>query len=789
MTRELFDLAEIGRGLPVAGHEDELREAIFGEGAPGAVVVQAPPGTGKTTFLPPLLANEVSGKVICVAPRRVAVRAAAHRLHHLAPTVPGVGFTIRGEQTPSSRVEFLTPGVLLRRMLHDPELSGVDAVIVDEVHERQLDTDIVLGMLVELRELRDDLRLVAMSATVESSRFAALIGGDVVTITSPIYPLEVSYAPIAGRAECSRGFLSELARASREAAVASSDSVLVFVPGVREVRIVVEALECDPRLPHGIEVYPLHGSLSSPEQDAALRADSQRIVVATSIAESSITVPGVRTVVDSGLSRVPKRDNLRGMTGLVTISTSQSSVEQRAGRAGREGPGTVVRCYSASDFQHFPAAISPEIASADLTQASLFVSAWGGSFDSFPLLDAPPARAVEQAQATLEQLGAVDEHGLTTIGKKLVALPTDPRLGRALLEAGSQAAPVIASLGEDVRGDVDRELPRLTALPRVRREIARLKKLSTDRGKVATGTVVGLAFPSLIARNMGKDYQLASGTRVLAPDFHAEWIAVADVSLGNIGTPRVRAAAVIDEEQALAILGVKEEVKTSLVDGRVRGTLTKKAGAIVLSSIPCAVGGDVAKQALAKAISEEGLGLFVFSEKAQGLLDRLRLLHEAEGDPWPDVERVDPLLWLGPELDALAQGKAASGIDMYPALQRLLPWPEAARLGELTPERLEVPSGRSVAIDYSGERPVVRVKLQECFGLESSPVICGKPVQFHLLSPAGRPLAVTDDLASFWAGPYHGVRAEMRGRYPKHPWPEDPTTAVATAKTNRRLSK
>lgn len=784
-----FDLLRIGEGLPVAAHESELREAIFGKGAGGAVVVQAPPGTGKTTFVPPLVANEVSGKVICVAPRRVAVRAAAHRLGQLAPQIRGVGFSIRGESSPGQRVEFVTPGVLLRRMLSDPELSGVDAVIVDEVHERQLDTDVVLGMLVELQQLREDLTLITMSATVDAGRFAQLLGAQVIRIESPIHPVELRYAQLPGRAECSREFLDSLARLAREQAVATGYSVLVFVPGVREVTRVVDTLAADRLVPAEVGIYPLHGGLSSKEQDAALRAAGQRIVVATSIAESSITVPGVRVVIDSGLARVPKRDNLRGMTGLVTVSSSQSSANQRAGRAGREGPGTVIRAYGAGEFAHFPAHVSPEIASADLTQALLFILAWGGSVQTFPLLDSPPALALEQARATLERLGAVVDGAITTLGRTLVRLPADPRLGRALLAAGSQAAPVIAALSEDLRGDIDRELPRVANLPRVRREVARLSALVKDKGPVATGYVIGLAFPEFIARKSGEVYQLASGTRVDAAQagLHAPWIAVADVSLGTTGTPRVGAAAAIDEAQALEILGVTEEVTATLVDGRLRGTRTRRAGAIVLSEVACQVTGAAAEQALARGIAEHGLGIFTFSEKAAHLRDRLVLLHATYGDPWPDIEAADPLAWLGPELAAIAAGKNASAIDLYPALQRLLPWPEATRLDELAPERLAVPSGRSVAIDYSGQRPIVKVKLQECFGLDSSPVICGMPVQFHLLSPAGRPLAVTDDLASFWAGPYQGVRAEMRGRYPKHPWPEDPTTALATAKTKNRM--
>ncbi|MDK4236724.1 ATP-dependent helicase C-terminal domain-containing protein [Corynebacterium pseudodiphtheriticum] len=807
----MFDLSRIGAGLPVA-------ETIASLPAEGNVVVQAPPGTGKTTLLPPALANQAAqnaaqnaateressvGKIIVTAPRRVAVRAAAHRLRTLSGQPELAGHSIRGESVPGTAVEFVTPGVLLRRLLRDPELPGVAAVAIDEVHERQLDTDLVLGMCLELAQLRADFRVIAMSATVDAQRFSQLMDAPVHVTEAAIHPLEISYAPAPGRAAGERSFYRHLAQQAAEQASASAGSTLVFVPGVREVNQVCAELTTlvDANTP----VFPLHGQQTTDEQDRALYTDSRRIVVATSIAESSLTVPGVRAVVDAGLARLPRRDAQRGMSGLVTASTSKSSADQRAGRAGREGQGTVVRCYSQEDYQHFAPHISPEILSADLTQAALFLDTWGAG-DDFPLLDQPPATAMAAARTTLQRIGA---------SKELALLPTDPRLGAALLRYGSGAAETIAKLDEEPRGDI-------TRAPAQKRLAQRLAKLVPDLGPVDPGAVVAAAYPEQVARavsagasglrtgsNSGagsgsgaspssgagtsREYLLASGTRArLLSDsslVDAEWLAVAEISLSNAGNAIIRSAARITEEDALEATGVEETTTATVDGGKIRGRKRRRAGAIELSSTPVQVTGDAAAEAVAESIREHGLGLFEWSASASNFYDRLRHLHEYYGPPWPDVAAADPAMWLAPELEQIAAGTAISKIDLYPALQRLLPWPEATRLEELAPERMPVPSGRSAWLDWSGARPVASVKLQECFGLVESPVYCGKRVQFHLLSPAGRPLAITDDLASFWSGPYAGVRAEMRGRYPKHPWPEDPWSATATAKTNAKLRK
>lgn len=787
-----FDLGVIGRGLPVAATINQLPDLLSGG---QTLVVQAPPGTGKTTLVPPALANHTGGKVLVTAPRRVAVRAAARRLAHLDGSQLGqkVGYTVRGEHHPGSHVEFMTPGVLLRKLMSDPELPGVSAVAVDEVHERQLDSDLVLGMLLELAQLRDDLVVTAMSATLDVDKFAGLMAAPVLDTPAVTYPVEVDYRPHEGRLRCTPAFLDHLADMAQQArAEAKQHSVLVFVPGVREVEHVIG------RVPGAL---PLHGSLTAAQQDAALSPSAEpRIVVATSIAESSLTVPGVRIVVDSGLSRVPRRDVSRNMTGLVTVSAAGSTVDQRAGRSGREGPGRVIRAYAESDYRHLPAHITPEIATSDLTQAALTLAVWGTPRGvGLPLADAPPSPALDSAEDVLRGIGAVDEVGAATdLGRRLAGMPVDPRLGRALLSCGPAAAETIACLSDSPRGDISAQLRTLRGQRSFDREVKRLRRLAgKGSGEGDPGIITALAFPGRVARLEGEEYLLASGTRAILPPHSplrgAPWLAVAEVTRAG-GSSRegragatIRAAARISEEDARDIVGETEELSATVEGNKIRGRRILRIGAIELSSTPVKVPADKAAEALATAVRAHGLGMFRFSDKAQHLRERLSFLHSQLGDPWPNPDSSDPSAWLAPELDATARGTAINRVDMYPALQRLLPWPEASHLNELAPERLLAPSGNRHQVDYSTGRPVVSVKLQECFGLDASPLLAGKPVLFHLLSPAGQPLAVTDDLASFWSGPYAQVRADMRGRYPRHPWPEDPWTALATARTKKRM--
>ncbi|WP_164232749.1 ATP-dependent helicase HrpB [Microbacterium hydrocarbonoxydans] len=849
MPSAAFDLARIGAGLSFAAALDDLRTALD---ASTAAVVSAPPGTGKTTLVPPLLASRSPGRVIVTQPRRVAARAAARRLAELdgSPLGERVGFTVRGERVTGAetQVEFVTAGVLLRRMLDDPGLDGVAAVIIDEVHERALETDLLIGLLGEVRELRDDLVLVAMSATIDAERIAAVIGTDdgpapVVSHTVPAYPLEERWAPSASPRLDERGvtrsFLDHVADTAASAGrqlvrdVPSAD-VLVFAPGAREVSEIARRLR---QQAGEFDVRELHGQIPAAEQDAVIRGrgaeEPPRIIVTTSLAESSLTVPGVRLVVDSCLSRHPQRDAARGMSGLVTTGSPRSSAVQRAGRATRQGPGTVIRCVDERTFAAAPARPAPEIATTDLADAALLLACWGAPGGTgLRMIDPPPADSLREAHAVLRALGAIDADGRATPdGRSLARIPADPRLARALRDGSALvgarlAAEVVALLSGDIRiveADVASAIVALRNrrgpdAQRWAREVARLLRhapsdaaASRQGGPDDAGLVIALAFPERIAQRVersaeGATFLLASGTRagVGAPLADAEWLAVADVARASgraaAGSgAMIRAAAVISESQVERAAGhlLTDRVEAEFAGDRVVARRERRVGAIVRSSVPVRVTAEEGHDALRRAIRSRGLDVLTWSDAAEDLRRRLTLLHRELGAPWPDVsdgallDAVDD--WLGPELDALATGARAERIELAPALRRMLPWPAASEFDALVPERLEVPSGSRVRIAYPplddpAARPVVAVKLQECFGWSDTPRLVGGrvPVLFHLLSPAGRPLAVTGDLASFWSGPYAQVRAEMRGRYPKHPWPEDPWQAPPTRHTARR---
>lgn len=840
-----IDLTTIGAGLPFAEALEDLQAAITDR---GLAVVQAPPGSGKTTLAPPLVSTCVEGRVVVTGPRRVTVRSAAHRLAHLTGTGVGdlVGYTVRGERhvRRSTRVEFVTPGVLVRRLLSDPELDGTAAVVLDEIHERALDTDLLIGMLAEVRQLRE-LPLVAMSATLDAPTVASVLADDsgpapLVDSPGALHSLEIRWAPHAGSRTDSRGvtgdFLGHVARTTADHHDEGGDT-LVFVPGAREVDRVVEQLRA--RVP-GVDVLPLHGRLAPREQDRAIGAGaggSSRIIVSTDLAESSLTVPGVRLVIDACLSREPRRDAARDMSGLVTVQASRASMTQRAGRAARLGPGTAVRLVEESAWSRAPEHVTPQITTADLTETALTLAAWGSPRgEGMPLLTPPPSIAITTAERGLRGLGLVDDDGrITEDGLAASRVPADPRLARALLDGSSlvgaaAAAEVVAALADDLRRE-DGDLVRLVAdlrsgrgreASRWRREVERLTRLvptshpphlprqMRSSGGEPVGLVAALAHPGRIARRVGDGpiYLLASGTRAALPAGsplrHHEWIVVADVARAEgrvaAGTGAVvrLAAGLTREEAETAGAGLRvREVRADLGEGRVTAREVDALGAIELSSTPVRADAATGADAVRRALATQGLDVLEWSPAADGLRRRLAALNHHLGNPWPDVSddalvaRLDE--WLGPELQRIATGTPIGRVDLTDPLRRLLPWPEATRLDDLAPERLAVPSGSRAAItwpphDEPDAAPVVAVKLQECFGLAESPrLVDGRvPVLFHLLSPARRPLAVTDDLASFWSGPYTQVRAEMRGRYPKHPWPEDPWSASATARTKRR---
>ncbi|MEU7758685.1 MULTISPECIES: ATP-dependent helicase HrpB [Micromonospora] len=832
-------LADIPLDLPVRPVLPALVGALRER---GAAVLVAPPGTGKTTTAPLAVADAVPGRVVIAQPRRVAARAAAHRMAALLGERVGgrIGYAVRGERRtgPRTRVEVVTTGLLVRRLHHDPELPGVDAVLLDECHERHLDADLALAFSVEARAtLRPDLWLLAMSATPQTDRFAALLGaGDpapVVRAEAALHPVERVWAspprpvtpPGAGRVD--PALLDHVAATVRRALRERDGDVLVFLPGAGEIGAVARRL-ADLR---DVAVLPLHGRLPGPAQDAALTpAAGRRVVLATAVAESSLTVPGVRVVVDAGLSRVPRTDLARGLGALVTVPVSRAGATQRAGRAGREAPGAVYRCWSEATHERLAPQPEPEIATADLTGFALELAAWGTPDGTgLALPDPPPPAALTVARETLTTLGAVDHDGrITARGRAVAAAGTHPRLARALLDGAprvgaDRAAQVVAILGEDTLGGTGDDLParwrRLrdgtdpAATARWRAEVRRLRAAlpadgAAERGRLpddlAAGLLAGLAYPERLARARrpgGSAYLMAGGTAAeLAPGSGltgAAWLAVA-VADRSPGAPaaRVRLAAPIDEatarEAGAALLDTGREVAWS--GGEVVAREVVRLGAVELVDRPLtAPDPELVAAALLDGLRQEGPGLLRWTPEATGLRRRLAFCRQALGDDWPDVSDAALLaeapVWLGPELARARRRADLHRVDVAAALRRLLDWRQAARLDELAPERLEVPSGSRIRVDYTDPAaPVLAVKLQETFGWRDVPRIAdGRvPVLLHLLSPAGRPVAVTADLASFWRTGYQQVRAELRGRYPRHPWPEDPTTAEPTRRAAPR---
>ncbi|MFC9316272.1 ATP-dependent helicase HrpB [Streptomyces nigra] len=817
--------------LPVRGALPALTDALDG---PGTAVLVAPPGTGKTTLVPLALAGLLGDgpvrRVVVAEPRRIAARAAARRMAWLLGERPGesVGHTVRGERVvgPRTRVEVVTTGVLLQRLQRDPELAGVDVVVLDECHERHLDADTAAAFLWDVREtLRPELRLVAASATTDAEGWAGLLGGaPVVVAEGAAHPVETVWVPPSRPVRPPHGtrvdpvLLSHVAAVVRRALVERPGDVLCFLPGVGEIAGVAGQLGDL----GDVEVLHVHGRAPAAVQDAVLSVgERRRVVLATSVAESSLTVPGARVVVDSGLAREPRVDHARGLSALTTVRASQAAGRQRAGRAGREAPGAVYRCWAEAEDARLPRFPAPEIKVADLTAFALQAACWGDpDAAGLALLDAPPAGAMAAARSVLTAVGAVDGDGRATErGTALARLGLHPRLGRALLDGPDAGAEVVALLSEEPPREYGDDLG--AALRAARRggdgyagrwraEVRRLRAGAGTRGGQdssddrTAGLVAALAFPERVAKADGGSYLMASGTRAElaegSPLRGAPWIAVAvaDRPVGR-GHARVRLAAVIDEATARSAAASlhREGEEVHWADGDVVARRVERLGAIELAERPLP-GADPAlvRAALLDGLRREEFGLLRWSPDAVVLRQRLAFLRLHRGDPWPDVSdealhaRVDE--WLEPELGRARRRADLGRIDAGQALTRLLPWAtgEAGRLDELAPERVTVPSGSRIRVDYGDpERPVLAVKLQEMFGLDASPTVAGVPLLVHLLSPAGRPAAVTADLASFWRDGYRGVRAELRGRYPKHPWPEDPASAEPTRHTNARLRR
>ncbi|RSS51959.1 ATP-dependent helicase HrpB [Streptomyces sp. WAC01280] len=844
--------------LPVRHAVPELLTALAER---GTAVLHAPPGTGKTTLVPLALAGLIGDgprrRVLVAEPRRMAVRAAARRMAWLLGEEVGgaVGFSVRGERRvgPATRVEVVTTGLLLQRLQRDPELAGVDVVLLDECHERHLDADTALAFLVDVRAaLRPELKLIAASATSDAEAWAELLtvvdgGGPAPIVRSEGegHGYEVRFAAPPAGIRPAHGtwvdpaLLRHVAATVRLALERHEGDVLCFLPGTGEIARTAGLLA-------GLdaEVLQLHGRAPAAVQDAVLRGAEpggrRRVVLSTSVAESSLTVPGVRIVVDSGLAREPRMDHARGLGSLATVPVSVAAATQRSGRSMREAFGTVYRCWAEAEDgtrARFP---SPEIRIADLTDFALRVACWGDpTAEGLALLDAPPAGAMAAARSVLAAVGAVDEDGRATDrGGRLARLGLHPRLGRALLDGAAEvgvrrAAEVVALLSEEPPREYGDDL---TAAWRSARRgadgygarwKAEARRLERSAGEAAepgrgagsgtgsgagargedavAGLVTALAFPERVARAReqggylmvsGSGARLAEGSGLRSTPWLA--VAVADRTARD-ATARVRLAAVVDEGTARwaadHLRATGEEVHWE--DGDVVARSVDRLGAVELTVRPLGSGAEPAlvREALLDGLRREGLGLLRWSRDASELRERLAFLYGEVGEPWPDV--ADGALvdrageWLEPELSRASRRADLGRIDAGAALRRLLPWAkgEAGRLDELAPERIEVPSGSRIRVDYGGGRPVLSVKLQEMFGLAETPRVAGVPVLVHLLSPAGRPAAVTADLASFWREGYRAVRAELRGRYPRHPWPEDPSAAEPTRHTSARLRR
>ena len=822
-----------GADLPVRAVLPATVEAVRSR---GTAVLVAPPGSGKTSLLPLALGDALGGKIIVAEPRRLATRAAAARLATLVgePLGQRIGYAMRGERSGGQeprglRVEVVTTGLLVRRLQQNPELPGVAAIVIDECHERHLDADLLLAFGVDIRaNLREDLAIVATSATPDTVRLSRALGTDVpapvITASAALYDVAVEWAPPpvpvpllpGGRVD--PRLLDHVAAVVERAWTENDGDILVFVPGEAEINGVTRRLA-------GRNVLPLFGRQSRAEQDRALAPTAtRRIVVTTSVAESSLTVPGIRVVVDSGLAREPRTDQSRGLGALVTRRVSRSSADQRAGRSGREGPGRVYRCWSAVDHTHLDDHPAPEIATADLAAFALDLAAWGApAGDGLTLLEAPPAVAMTAATELLRRLDAVDDSGrITERGRRMAALGAHPRLARALIDGtprigSDRAREIVAMLSDDSGRDFGDDLPaRWRALrrgddrgatARWREETRRLGRDSSGGpteavpDDLAVGVVVGLAYPDRIARVRGAGsatYQMSGGTGAAldpqSPLRSTPWlaIAVADRAPGRADA-RIRSAAPIDEQTARDIAGelVSTTDQIRWDDGRIVTRRVETLGAIVLNDVPLAKPDPLLVQAAVRdGIRRSGLSVLRWSDAALALRQRLAFCHAHLGAPWPAVDD-EALLggldeWLGTEL---ATVRNLAQIDVTSALRRLLPWPAAARFDELAPERLQVPSGSQIRLEYDGaEPPVLAVKLQEVFGWTTTPLVAdGRvPVVLHLLSPARRPVAITSDLTSFWKQGYPQVRADLRARYPRHPWPEDPLTATPTNRPKPR---
>jgi ATP-dependent helicase HrpB len=796
------------------------------------LVLQAAPGAGKTTRVPPALldADWLGGrKIVVLEPRRLAARAAARFMAASRGEAVGdtVGYRVRLDSKvgAKTRIELVTDGLFLRRLQSDPGLDGIGAVLFDEVHERSIEVDLALALCLEAQgALRPDLRLVAMSATLEGAALARLMKAETVASEGRAFPVETRWL---GRPE-PRTFVEDaVAAAIRRALGEAEGDVLVFLPGAAEIRRTAERLQ-ERALPPGTCIAPLYGDLDLAAQDAAIRPSPEgqrKIVLATSIAETSLTIEGVRVVIDSGLARVPRFEPASGMTRLETVRVSQAAAEQRKGRAGRVAPGLCYRLWNEAEHKSLPQYPAPEIREADLAPLALELAVWGAR-DAAALawLDPPPAQALAQARELLERLGALDASGAVTAhGRAMAGFGAHPRLAHMMLAGKAMGAGALAS---DLAALIEERDParqlksidirlRLGMLrersgERIRR-VAEMwrRQLKAGEGRAddaAAGRLLALAYPDRVAQRRGDalgSFRLANGRGAWCdegdPLAASPFLAVADLD-GDKQDARIFRAAPLARADLDALFPgrIRTEERVEW-DGREQAAKARRRttlDALVLAEAPLAAPDPAAvAAAVLDGIRALGLAALPWSGEAETQRARMALLHRLEGAGagWPDVS--DAALaatladWLGPFLNGIARRADFGRIPLARALEAMLDWKLRQRLEREAPAEIAVPSGRRARIDYvSGTEPILAVRIQEMFGATATPTIASGrvPLLLHLLSPAQRPIQVTRDLVSFWRRGYPEARGDLRGRYPKHYWPDDPFTAQPTSRVRPR---
>ncbi len=813
--------------LPIDAVLDDLARTLDRR---NAAVLVAPPGAGKTTRVPLALLEAPwakDKKIIVLEPRRIAARASAERMAKTLGERAGetVGYRVRfgSKVSRATRIEVVTEGIFSRQILDDPELNGVAAVLFDEFHERSLDADLGLALARDAQTgLREDLRILVMSATLDGARVAKLLGeAPVVASEGRAFPVETRYLGRRPDAPLERQMADAIAQALR----ADPGSVLAFLPGAAEIRRTQTFLSEKIQDPD-TEIVPLFGALDAAVQDRAIAPapkGSRKVVLATSIAETSLTIEGVRIVVDSGLARVPRYEPDIALTRLETVRASRAAVDQRRGRAGRAEPGICYRLWDEPQTASLAPFTQPEILSADLSSLVLDLAQWGVSDPAtLAFLDPPPAPALKEAKSLLGELGALDADGrITAEGKRLRALALPPRLARMIVDshaagAGESAADVAAILTErglggdsvdlDVRLDQfrrDRSQRAGSARELARRWAAQVASTTSPQrgGGLSTGVMLAFAFPDRVAKNRGNgSFVLANGrgaaveqTSSLA---RAPYIAVGELT-GTAASGRILLAAPIAqveiESHFADHIESTDEISFDASALALRARRKRTLHAITLSESPLALSPSAETAKIFADGLAAGFDKLPWSRSSKQWRDRVMFLRKAEGDSWPDLSdealiarRED---WLVPALYDKTALKEFSAGDLFEALSMLLPWDLRARLDREAPTHFEAPTGTMLAIDYEAEQgPTIAVRLQELFGLTTHPSIAkgAVPLVLELLSPAHRPVQVTRDLPGFWRGSYAGVRSDLRGRYPRHPWPEDPANAQPTRRVKPR---